>query len=61
MIIFFLTKNYHVFEKFLAECIILRWGAGGRGVTEMHARNVLRHYHFKAVDLAKPKGGAPIT
>ena len=52
MIIFFLTKNYHLFEKFLTECIILRWGGGGRGggrgVTEMHARNVLRHYHFKA-------------
>ena len=31
MIIFFLTKNYHVFEKFLTECIILRWGGGGGG------------------------------
>ena len=53
MIIFFLTKNYHVFEKFLTECIILRWGGGGgggggTGGTEMHARNVWRHYHFKA-------------
>ena len=34
MIIFFLTKNYHVFEKFLTECIILRWGVGGGGVGE---------------------------
>ena len=49
VIIFFLTKNYHVLEKFLTERIILRWGwGGGRGVTEMHARNVLSHYHFKA-------------
>ena len=49
MIIFFLTKNYHVFEKFLTECIILRWGGGGggggereRGGTEMHARHVFK-------------------
>ena len=70
MIIFFLKKNYHVFEEFLdrAYNFTLVEGAGVGG--DSNARKERFEHCFEPlpfqgcllqyVDLAKPKRGAPI-